>query len=260
MVGWLEADRRLSISAAEVRERLGWPNSTTRNVLSRLAGKGWLRRTARGRYEMLLAETGGWLVPNPWAALSTWGQRYYVGFASAAYEHGLTLERPGHVQACVPVGAKRPRAWSDIPIVLVFIPTFDEVGVITEQLHGFPVRLASPEKVIVDAASLPGRIGGVLGLARVVDQAFDRVDWREVVRLSQAAPRGKVSARRTAALLDILGQEIPKSLADAAATSPRESPLFLGDRRTYGAQGTRLTRWQVVVNVDASVLREEVSR
>lgn len=260
LVGWLEAERRPSISAPEVRETLGWPDSVTRNVLSRLAEKGWLRRTAKGRYETVLAETGGWSLPNPWAALSTWGQRYYVGFKSAAYERGLTPDRAGSVQTCVQVGAKRPRAWGDVAIVLIFLPKFDETGVETEELHGFPVRIASAERVVLDGAARPGRMGGVLGLARVVDRARGRVDWEEVVRLGHVSSRGNVSLRRIAALLDVLGREIPESLADAATAHPGESPLFLGERRTYGAHGERLPRWQVVVNIDPSVIREEVGR
>src|SRR6266508_1042978 len=105
-------------------EVLAWPSKRTREVFARLARKGWLRRHARGRYETILAETGGWAPPNPWAALSLWQQPYYVGFQSAAFEFGLTPDRPAEVQACVTVGAKRPHAWADVPIELVYLRTF----------------------------------------------------------------------------------------------------------------------------------------
>ncbi len=260
LFNWLEAERRLSISLPEVRRTLGWSDSVARNTLSRLAKKGWLRRTALGRYEAVLAETGGWSVPNPWAALSTWRQRYYIGFKSAAYEHGLTADRPGSVQACVPTGARRPLSWSDIPIVLIYLPKFDSVGTQTRKLHQFEVEIASPEKILVDGASLPGRMGGVLGLARVVDRAANQVDWATVVQLTTASPRGRVSLRRLAALLEILGREVPDPLANGATARPGESALFLGDRRTYGARGERLPRWQVIVNVDSAAVLDEVRR
>ncbi len=260
LVSWLETERRSSISSAEVRETLGWSDVVTRNVLSRLAEKGWIRRTARGRYETVLAETGGWSPPNPWAALSTWEQRYYVGFESAAYEHGLTPDRPGSVQTCVPTGAKRPRAWKDVPIVLIFFPKFEEAGVEVEELHGFRVRIASVERVLVDGATRPGRMGGVLGLTRVVESARDRVDWQEVVTLASEAPRGNVGLRRIAALLEVLDHEVPEALAAAATARPGESAFFLAEREIHGAHGERLPQWQVVVNVDRAVIREEVRR
>lgn len=261
LVGWLEVERRLSVSVSEVKQSLGWPDSVARNTVSRLARKGWLRRTARGRYEAILAETGGWAVPNPWAALSTWAQRYYVGLKSAAYEHGLTPDRPGDVQTCVPTGAKRPQAWGDIPILLIYLPKFDLAGTESKPLHGFDVWIASREKVLVDGANTPGRMGGVLGLARVVDRAAgDRLDWSQVVHLAAMSSRGRASLRRLAAILETLGHEVPEPLAGAATAQPGESRLFLGDRRTHGARGERLPRWQVVVNVDPDAIREEVGR
>lgn len=260
LVGWLEAERRSSVSAVEVRERLGWSDVVTRNVLSRLAEKGWIRRTARGRYETVLAQTGGWSPPNPWAALSTWEQRYYVGFKSAAYEHGLTPDRPGSVQACVATGAKRPRAWKDVPIVLIFFHSFEVAGVEIAEVHGFRVRLASVERVLVDGATRPGRMGSVLGLARVVERALDRIDWQEVVSLGNKFSRGNVGLRRIAALLEVLGHEVPEGLAAAATARPGKSAFFLAEREIHGTHGERLPQWQVILNVDPSVIREEVRR
>lgn len=260
VVGWLEAERRRSLTAAELRATLGWSDSVTWHVLSRLARKGWLRRTARGRYETVLAETGGWHVPNPWAALSAWEQRYYIGFKSAAYEHQLTSDRPGSVQACVSVGARRPLAWGGIPIALIFLPSFQDEGVQLEKLHGFEVRIASVEKTLVDGGALPGRIGGLLGLARVVDRASDRADWKRAVELGTTSSRGEAGLRRIAALLELLGHAVPRALAKAATAGPRASPLFLGERRVYGAHGKRLPKWRVVVNVDPSLINEEVRR
>lgn len=260
LIGWLEAEERPQISLPEVRETLGWSDSVARNTLSRLSKKGWLHRTAKGRYETVLAVTGGWSVPNPWASLSTWEQRYYVGFRSAAYEQGLTPDRPGSVQTNVPTGARRPQAWKETPIQLIYLSGFEPAGVERKDVHGFDVWIASPEKVLVDGARLPGRMGGILGLVRVVDRAADQVDWGMVVELAKTSARGRVSGRRLAALLEILGRDVPAPLAQFATAQPGESPLFLGERRTHSAHGERLTRWQVVINVDPSVIREEVRR
>jgi predicted transcriptional regulator of viral defense system len=260
IIGWLEAGRRQQVDLAEVRTILGWSDSVARNTVSRLVKKGWLRRTAQGRYESVLAETGGWSVPNAWAALSAWKQRYYVGFKSAAYEHGLTPDRPSEVQVCVAAGAKRPRAWSDIPVVLIFLPKYDPTGTIIRKVQGFDVRIAAPEKLLIDGGALPGRIGGVLGLARVLERAADQIDWSTVVRLSDRSPRGRVALRRLAALLDILERQVPEPLAEAATARPAESALFLGERTTNGAVGERLPQWHVIVNVDRSAIREEVRR
>ncbi len=258
LVGWLEAERIATLSTSDVRETLGWADTTIHQVLSRLAAKGWIRRTAQGRYEAVLAETGGWSLPNPWAALATWGQQYYVGFKSAAYERQLTPDRPGSVQTCVPVGAKRPRAWKDVPITLVYLPAFDSDGIEERELHGFRIRIASIERTLIDGGVLPGRIGGILGLARVLDRGAEVANWSDVARLATHSPRGRAGLRRLAALLEVLGRTIPEPLAKAATARPGDSPLFLVDRRTHGAHGIRLTQWQVVVNIDPAVIHDEL--
>ncbi|MGH3102604.1 MAG: type IV toxin-antitoxin system AbiEi family antitoxin domain-containing protein [Gaiellaceae bacterium] len=260
MLAWLESERRRSVTIDEAAAALGWPSKRTREVLARLSRKGWLKRLARGRYETILAETGGWALPNPWAALSLWQQPYYVGFQSAAFELGLTPDRPAAVQACVPVGAKRPRAWEDMPIELVYLRTFTLEGAEQKTLHGFPVVVAATEKLLLDAAALPARIGGIFGLARVVDRALDRSDWERVAEFGERSRRGRTALRRLAATVEILGRPVPRPLAVHAVAARGASPLYLGERRVFGSRGPRLDRWQVVANVDADALREEVAR
>ena len=76
LVGWLEAERRATVTPDDVADALGWERPRIRKVLARLAEKGWLIRVAQGRYETVLAETGGFALPSPWAALSLWRQHY----------------------------------------------------------------------------------------------------------------------------------------------------------------------------------------
>lgn len=260
VVGWLEAERLQTITSVDAREALGWTDRVVNQVLSSLARKGWVRRTTRGSYETVLAETGGWSLPNPWAALANWKQRYYVSFQSAAYELQLTPDRPSTVQTCVPIGSKRPRAWSDVPITLIFTPTFDDEGVIEKELHRFLIRIASPEKVLLDGAANPNRIGGVFGLARVLDRAGSRIEWGEVVTLATNHPKGRPALRRLAALTELLGQDVPPELGEAASAQAGDPLVYLADRRTHGAKGIRQAQWQIVMNVDPAAIQDEVRR
>lgn len=263
VVAWLEAERPSGVDVDSLSAVFGWPRSKNRDVLRRLARKGWLQRTAKGRYEPLLADSGGWAVPNAWAALSSWGVPYYVGFASAAYELGLTPDRPGSVQTCVAVGAKRPRAWAQIPITLVTLRSFTLEGTVDMELHGFPVQIAQSEKVLLDGATTPARVGGVIGLTRILDRALNDADWQRFVRLASNITRGGAAARRLAAIAELIGHEVPDALAAfASERAPRrkDSIIYLDDRSLHGRRGRRLERWQVVANVSAEALREELRR
>jgi predicted transcriptional regulator of viral defense system len=260
VMAWIEAERRQSVTPDDVAAVFGWPRHSIWYVLRRLAIKGWLRRTSRGRYETVLAETGGFAPANPWAALSTWGQAYYVGFQSAAYELGLTPDRPGDVQACVRFGAHRPRAWEDTPIALIHLRSFSLEGVERRDLHGWDVAVAAPEKVVVDGAAVQSRVGGVSGLARVVSRAAEDLDWTRVVEISETLARGRAATRRLAALLELLELPVPSALAERAEIRGRSRALSLGDPHHHGLDGPTLERWGVIANVDLDGLREELRR
>lgn len=261
VMGWAEAERRKAITIEDVADTFNWKRDAIRHVLFRLARKGWLRRTARGRYETVLADTAGFAPPNPWAALATWIPKHYVGFQSAAYELGLTADRPGDVQVVVAVGTGRPTSWADIPIELIRLRTFSTEGSERRTLHDWGIQIAAPEKVVSDAALLPGRVGGIRGLAEIASRAADSIAWRDVVRLTESHPNGLTALRRLAALLDLLERPVPRPLAKRAAhPGQRVRQIFLERTEFEGEDGELLEPWAVVANVDPRELREELSR
>jgi predicted transcriptional regulator of viral defense system len=260
VVSWLETERRKAVTTEEVVEILGWPRQRVWRVMHRLAAKGWLRRTAKGRYETVLAETGGFAPANPWAALSSWKPPYYVGFHSAAYERGLTPDRPGDVQVCTPFGTRRPRAWNEIPIAMIWLRKYSAAGTKREEFQGWPVIAASPEKIVIDGAALPGRIGGLPSLARILARALEELDWKQVRNYSRDISHGEAGLRRLAALLELLEIPIPQTLAAGINGTEGRAPLYLGERRVFGAHGRLIRRWGVIDNVGAEALREEVER
>lgn len=259
VVAWMETERPPTIDVDIVSQTFGWPRRSTQEIILRLQRKHWLTRSSRGHYEPLLGASGGWALPNPWAALASWGTPHYVAFASAAHEHGLTPDRPGAVQVCVPFGRTRPKGWSMLPVAFVHVRTFNDDGVEVRELHGFPIHISSVEKTLLDCALVIARAGGALGLARIADRALDRSNWEALVTLARAVPRGRAGTRRLAAILQLLGHEVPDALADYATATPGEALLYL-DGPARGRRGKHLARWRVAVNIDADALREETRR
>jgi hypothetical protein len=114
--------------------------------------------------------------------------------------------------------------------------------------------------VLLDSATMPGRVGGVFGLARIVDRGSERADWWRFAELAAESSRGVAAARRIAALLEVLGREVPPALAELAGAGKDASPIHLGSTRVHGRRGEILPRWRVQLNVSPEALREEVSR
>lgn len=260
LVNWLEVERPKTTSLAEISGALEWPQKRAYDVTSRLVKKGWLHRTRAGHFEPLLGESAGILVPDPWTALASWQVPYYVALASAAYEHNLIPDRPGAVQACVPVGTTAPTSWQELGIALVPRRAFQLDGSELVESHGVTVQIAGVERVLLDSATMPGRVGGVFGLARIVDRGRDQVDWQRFVELARKAGRGTSAARRIAAMLEVLNQEVPPALTKFVSSKRDASRIYLGSTRIHGRHGRVLPRWRVQLNVSPEALREEVSR
>lgn len=260
IVAWLEEERPSLITAADLVETFAFKGDTATDILRRMAAKGWLQRVGRGSYAPLLADTGGIAVPNPWAALAAWKAAYYVSYASAAYELGLTPDRPGSVQACVRVGKATPRLFADLPITLIYQPHFSLRGSAVRTVHGVDVRIADTERVLVDSAIRPSRVGGTLALGRIASRALETADWRVVTSLAADHPRGHAAARRLATLIDVLAADVPDELARFAGEDLPSRPMPLDDPKIYGWGGERNPRFGVVVNVPVESLREEVRR
>ncbi len=129
MLAWLETERPATIEVGDVAEAVGVSREYARTLVARLERKDWLQRLTRGRYEPLLGASGGWPAPDPWAALDGWVRPYYVSFASAAYELGLTPDRPGEVQVATVTGAALVPGMAEMGVRLVRLRRFDAGGV-----------------------------------------------------------------------------------------------------------------------------------
>src|SRR5579859_5759506 len=257
VVSWLEAERRRSVTTRDVVEEFHWPEPMASNVLSDLTTKQWLRRVARGIYEFLPAEGGGFKLDDPWPALANWTAKHYVGFRSAAYQHGLSPDRPGRVQVAVPFGVERPRSWGESPIALLHQRDYSEAGIQIVAVAGWQVRASGPERTVLDGAIQPRRIGGIPELARVVSRAHRNLDWAAVLSCASKLRRGRTGLRRLGALTDLLELSHPNDL-EAAVGQP-SARLYLGETATYGAAGRVLKPWNVVDNVGPRV-RAELNR
>jgi predicted transcriptional regulator of viral defense system len=259
-MAWLEAERPALVRVDDLAREFELDRARASDVLRRMTTKGWLTRVAQGAYQPLLADSGGWAVPDAWAAVAAWRVGSYVSYASAAYELGLTPDRPGAVQVVVPFGTTTPARFQMLPISLIPQRVFSFSGTTERRVRDHIVRIAGVERVLVDAALRPSRVAGAISLGRVAHRALDQADWALVAELADEHPRGSSAARRLAALLTLLDEAVPDPLAELAKRRRPANPTFLDNRSIYGRRGPVLDDWQIRVNVPVEALREELKR
>jgi predicted transcriptional regulator of viral defense system len=259
VLAWLETERPAVIEVTDVADAVGVSREYARTLVWRLERKGWLQRLTRGRYEPLLGASGGWPAPDPWAALDGWVRPYYISFASAAYELGLTPDRPGEVQVATVTGAALTPGMAEMGVRLVRLRRFVLEGSEKLDLHGHGVRIATTGRCLLDCATHLDLAGGALGLARMLVRADGRVDWAWLTRVAGRFPRGVGAMRRLGALLEILDLEIPAPLLKSVV-GPHGRPIPLDSLSGRASDGLVLARWAVRLNVAPETIREEVRR
>jgi len=158
------ARRRGVIRASDV-EKIG----ASRTLLAYLAGRGVLRRVARGAYALAdyIPERGSFLEA---AAAVPHG---VICLLSALQFHEITTQMPTEVWVAIERGRNEPTAGS-IPVRVVKLsgPAF-RAGIEEHRSDGVTIRVYSAAKTVVDCFKFRNRIGLDVAREALVD-ALDR--------------------------------------------------------------------------------------
>jgi predicted transcriptional regulator of viral defense system len=169
LVDTLAAEGRTSVSALEVRERLGLSAQSASNLLARLSRDGLVERVRRGEYLLRpLGELGVSATASDRQtqaiAIAVGGASHRICYRTALHEHGL-LSRPGRrVQVAV---AKRlyvdhlgDRSLESI----IERPALIHVGAERHQ----QAWISTIERALLESAETPRRVGGIATLAEAL--------------------------------------------------------------------------------------------
>lgn len=176
-------------------------------------------------------------------------------FGTACTHHGFTEQvfAEAYVACCI---AKRPATVRGTRFVFVRMSENRFFGFVDVDVLGEKVRMATPERTLLDAMDRPQLAGGLPEVSRIVAKAAERVSWPKVL---DHAKRWNESAlvQRLGYLLDLhevpISGSVRKSLI--ALVSP-DSKVHLGTRKEWGASGRLIRPWGIIENVPRGRLVE----
>jgi predicted transcriptional regulator of viral defense system len=219
-----------------------------KRFLLRLRRKGWIAWIKRGLYVIAPLEAGaegamkhtvhGFVLASHMVSPS------YVGFWSALNYHGMSEATPPavYVAARAPVAS---RTIFDIPFVFVTLRPWKMFGTERVLIEREGVAVSDPEKTVVDCLDHPEHAGGVLHLADVLREEFDRLDFDRLLRYAKRM-RNTTILKRLGYLLEA------QSKGDEARRVGRHR---LGEGYSkldpkLPARGPTNERWKLRVNVN----------
>jgi predicted transcriptional regulator of viral defense system len=220
----------------------------TRNVLSRLAAKGWLERIERGSYLIIPLEAG---VERTWAedplALGTLlvpdgGAAHWT----AARHWGWTTQLPRTVLFITPQRRFDPRPTiMGVDYRFVVLKPERVFGITDEWSGGFRLRVTDRERTILDVMDRPDLSGGIAEVSEMLRQAWVQLDLARLTAYLRCFGGGTPPKR-----LGFLAETL--ALPGAAEWLPQWRSLigsgFTALERGGAPGGTLLRAWNLRLN------------
>jgi predicted transcriptional regulator of viral defense system len=256
----LEAEKQMVVTVEQGMDILGCSYDHARKVMHQLARRHWLARIRPGKYELIPAERGEHPLPdsNPLFIGSTLVEPYYFSFATAAFFHGLSTQASATVYLATSVRTgRRLYQVRGKKYRLVFQQPLKFFGAVEVDAYGSHVRMAEPEKAVVDALDRPEYAGDVPEIAGMLWRGQGRLDWG---KLADYGLRFESQAliQRLGYLIDRLRLPGAEQARDRLVAAIGKSTPYLGRPGLWGTGGEYDATWQIVDNLPSQELMSEI--
>jgi predicted transcriptional regulator of viral defense system len=242
----------------DVLEITGLPDASARSFVRKLVNRGVATRLKPGLYVLVPFELGRerQYFGNPFVVAREImsGEDYYLSHASAMEIHGMLTQPQLVVMVSTP---KSRRSLTTLGVEFRFIHCqrrhlfgLTESWVTKQE----KVRVSDLERTIIDGLRLPGNCGGLTEVAKGLWMRRQDVNVDCLMRYARRIGIGAV-VRRLGFLLETYGMAAEPKLGRLrnalTATYVRLDPVL-------PAEGKRLRRWRLQLNVDPGELRAVV--
>lgn len=258
LVTMLHERSRAVFCLEDVRDITGLSESSARSFVRKLVDRGVAARLRPGLYVLVPFELGRErkYPGNPFVVAREimHGEEYYLSHATAMEIHGMTTQP----QLVVLVSTPKPRR----PVTTLGVE-FRFVRCRRRHLFGLTehwvtkqekVRVSDLERTIIDGLKQPEHCGGLTEVAKGLWMRREDVKADRLVQYAKRIGIGAV-VRRLGFLLETYGMaaapDLDRLRNGLTATYVRLDPIL-------PAEGKRLRRWRLQLNIDPEELRAVV--
>jgi len=221
-----------------------------REALERLVRAGYVRTVRRGVYEIV--EQPRVVIAHEFVlalAQLPSSEDPYISWRSALSHWGLTEQ----LSKVIYVAVRRPRPAPKLGgvgrIELVVQSDSRRYGIAEMTVSGTTIRIATPEKAVLDSLDRPDLSGGLEEVVRAVSSRAS-LDYDRLVDLALRHP-SETLARRLGYLLHVLSLGDPEPLRVRVKRTKRPVRLDLDEPAVVGYD----PEWRVIDNVGVEALR-----
>ena len=230
-------------------------------LLRRLERKGWLSKISSGVYGFIPASYGyekRFPSMNPFLIGSEIIEPYYFAYSTSNSHYGFSTQLPSTYY--IATTKERPSyLWRNTRFQFITLSPKKFFGFREEEIFGVKVKIADPEKTLIDAVDKMQYCGGIEEVVSVLQRGLKQVDESKL--LTYVAKMDSYTLnQRLGFIIDFLEKERlakPTSrLRDQLHQKIGKSPIYLDTRRTR--HGKYIRKWNIVLNVEDKELLSEI--
>jgi len=174
-----------------------WDYRQARNLITKLAGNGWLIRIKRGLYAISDLSSRGFLSLSPYTVANLLVPDSYVSFESALQQHGMFDQL---TRKTFSVSRKEYKSVMLSGVEYGFVKTKPELyfGWEDVQVGNTSARIAAPEKALIDMVNFHKN---QYSIDLVIEKLLDYQDDLDMARLNDYISRYSTTTIRTFGLI-----------------------------------------------------------
>lgn len=256
----LEWEKQFVVTIEDAMKILDVSNDHARQVLHRLARDRWLSVITPGKYELIPAERGEYAFEdtNPLFIGSTLVDPYYFSYATAAFFHGLSTQASLIVFIATTQNRSRQMLVRGKEYRIVLQPAHKFFGWSIVDAYGSQVKMAEPEKTILDCLDRPGYAGDIPEIATMLWRGKSSLDWQKLVDYGVRF-KSQALLQRSGYLIDRLNLPIREETRNMLLTKVGDkNKCYLGQPRRWKTGGKYDSTWRVIDNIPRQELLAEI--
>ena len=244
-------DKKRLVSLAEIVRLLKVSKEHAYKIASVLSDKRWIERLKSGTYQVIPLEGGPKRVSemNPYVMGHLLNREpYFFSYATANAHYGFSMQ----IYNTLFIAARkrhRPVSLKGVKIEFVLLYPARFFGFTEVEIMGEKVKMAEPEKALLDSLDKPQYAGGIEEVFAVSNRAKGKINFNKLV---EYAFRFETTAllQRLGFLIDFQKIPIPNSLRQKLFNQARKGqPIPLATPERFGRKGKLLPEWKIVQNV-----------
>lgn len=231
-----------------------------RQLVHGLTRDRWLAVIQPGKYEFIPAERGEHAFPdtNPLFLGSVLVEPYYFSYATAAFFHALSTQASDIVFIATTLDLPRRKWVRQKEYHLVYQPAYKFFGWAETNAYGALVKMADPEKTILDCLDHPVNAGDIPEIAQMLWRGKSNLDWQKLVSYSfQFHSRSLL--QRLGYLIDLLSisiEDVSRNILLEKAVD--KTKCYLGQPGRWKTGGEYSPTWQIVDNIPRRFLVADI--